>query len=60
MTSEKRLSSSAVRIAVIDNDSGFLQVLANRLDRVGWAHRTLESSAPVDDLRAMRLTAETK
>jgi DNA-binding response OmpR family regulator len=57
MTSEKRLSSSAVRIAVIDNDSGFLQVLANRLDRVGWAHRTLESSAPVDDLRAMRLTA---
>ena len=57
MSSEKRLSSAVRRIAVIDNDSGFLQVLANRLDHAGWVHRTLEASAPVDDLRAMRLTA---
>lgn len=46
-----------MRVAVIDNDSGFLQVLTNRLDRVGWAHRTLHAAAPIDALIAMRLTA---
>ena len=29
------------RLAVIDTDSGFLQVLAKRLERLGWQHRVL-------------------
>ncbi len=29
------------RIAVLDRDSGFIQVLAKRLDRLGWEHRVL-------------------
>ncbi len=47
----------ALRIAVIDNDSGFLQVLDKRLDRLGWEHRTMAGPAPVDEVVAMRLSA---
>ncbi len=47
----------ALRIAVIDNDSGFLQVLDKRLDRLGWEHRTIAGPAPVDEVVAMRLSA---
>ena len=44
-----------LRVAVIDTDSGFLQVLGNRLDRLGWEHRVLASAVPVEALVAMRL-----
>ncbi len=47
----------ALRIAVIDNDSGFLQVLDKRLDRLGWEYRTMAGPAPVDEVVAMRLSA---
>jgi DNA-binding response OmpR family regulator len=47
----------ALRIAVIDNDSGFLQVLGKRLERVGWEHRVLASAVPPEQLVAMRLGA---
>lgn len=30
-----------LRVAVIDTDSGFVQVLTNRLDGLGWEHRVL-------------------
>ena len=50
-------SSVSLRIAVIDNDSGFLQVLDKRLERLGWEHRTLAGPAPVDEIVAMRLSA---
>ncbi len=46
-----------MRVAVIDTDSGFLQVLTKRLDRLGWEHRTLASPVPIEDLVAMRLSA---
>ena len=46
-----------MRIAVIDTDSGFLQVLGKRLERLGWEHRVLASEVPVDDMVAMRLSA---
>ena len=46
-----------LRVAVIDVDSGFLQVLAKRMDRVGWEHRTLASAVPPSDLVPMRLNA---
>jgi DNA-binding response OmpR family regulator len=46
-----------MRLAIIDTDSGFLQVLGKRLDRLGWQHRALGRAVPVDALVAMRLTA---
>src|SRR5215208_2729373 len=44
-----------VRLAVLDSDTGFLQVLANRLDAAGWQHRVLASPVPIDTLVSMRL-----
>jgi DNA-binding response OmpR family regulator len=49
--------ATGLRIAVIDNDSGFLQVLGKRLERMGWEHRVLASAVPPDQLVAMRLQA---
>ena len=46
-----------LRIAVIDSDSGFLQVLTKRLGRLGCEHRVLASAVPVDAVVAMRLGA---
>jgi DNA-binding response OmpR family regulator len=48
---------SAIRLAVIDSDSGFLQVLTRRLDGMGWQHRVLGAAAPIDAVVAMRLNA---
>ena len=50
-------SQHRLRVAVIDRDSGFMQVLANRLDQIGFEHRSLSSSVSVDALVAMRLNA---
>ena len=46
---------SPLRLGVLDSDTGFLQVLANRLDAAGWQHRVLASPVPVDTLVSMRL-----
>ncbi len=56
-TDSQGAAPAALRIAVIDNDSGFLQVLDKRLDRLGWEHRTMAGPAPVDEVVAMRLSA---
>lgn len=48
---------SSLRVAVLDRDSGFQQVLEKRLDRLGWEHRTLASAVTPDALVAMRLNA---
>ena len=48
---------SPVRIAVLDSDTGFLQVLAKRLEGAGWQHRVLASPVPLDAIVAMRLNA---
>src|SRR5271155_5525115 len=48
---------SALRIAMLDRDSGFIQVLSKRLDRLGWEHRVLESPVPIEAVAAMRLSA---
>jgi DNA-binding response OmpR family regulator len=50
-------ASSALRIAVLDRDSGFIQVLSKRLDRLGWEHRVLGSPVPTDAVVSMRLSA---
>ena len=46
-----------IRLAVLDSDTGFLQVLAKRLEGVGWQHRVLASPVPLDAIVAMRLNA---
>ena len=37
-------AQNRLRLAVIDRDPGFMQVLANRLDSLGWEHRALSSA----------------
>jgi DNA-binding response OmpR family regulator len=49
--------ASDLRVAVLDRDSGFLQVLTKRMDRLGWEHRVLATAVPSDHLVAMRLGA---
>jgi DNA-binding response OmpR family regulator len=51
------LGSAHMRVAVLDTDSGFLQVLGKRLERLGWEHRVLASPVPTDAVVAMRLNA---
>lgn len=50
-------TSSALRVAVLDRDSGFIQVLSKRLDRAGWEHRVLGSPIPAEEVLSMRLSA---
>lgn len=45
------------RIGVLDRDTGFIQVLVKRMDRLGWEHRVLASPIGTDSLKAMRLSA---
>jgi DNA-binding response OmpR family regulator len=49
--------TGSIRLAVIDADSGFVRVLAKRLEGAGWQHRTLPAPVPVEELVAMRLNA---
>src|SRR3954463_8002184 len=44
-----------MNVAVIDTDSGFVQVLTKRMQGMGWQFRTLGAPVPVDDLVAMRI-----
>ena len=46
-----------VRLAVIDDDSGFLRVLARRFDAGGWEYRIHSSTIPSEELVAMKLNA---
>jgi len=50
-------TQAPVRLAILDSDSGFLQVLTKRLGAAGWQHRVLASPVPLDTLVAMRLNA---
>ena len=58
---QERRSAAAgqatVRLAVIDSDTGFLQVLGKRLEGMGWQHRVLASPVPLDAMVALRLNA---
>ena len=46
-----------IRLAVIDTDSGFVRVLAKRLEGMGWNFRTLAAPVPPEELVSMRLNA---
>jgi DNA-binding response OmpR family regulator len=50
-------TTGSIRLAVIDSDSGFVRVLSNRLDQMGWRYRVLASAPPPQELVAMRLNA---
>jgi DNA-binding response OmpR family regulator len=50
-------TQNRLRLAVVDRDPGFMQVLANRLDALGWEHRSLQSAVTADALVSMRLNA---
>jgi DNA-binding response OmpR family regulator len=47
----------AVRVAVIDTDTGFLRVLERRFDAAGWEYRILAGTVPPEELLAMKLNA---
>jgi DNA-binding response OmpR family regulator len=53
----ERSNEPPLRVAVLDGDTGFLQVLTKRLDRMGWEHRVLGSPVPPEHIIAMRLGA---
>ena len=57
MTEQNYVAESPLRIAVLDRDSGFLQVLGKRLDRLGWEYRVIGTALPVETIVAMRLSA---
>ena len=50
-------SAASLRIAVLDRDSGFIQVLSKRLDRLGWEYRVLAGPVPTEAIASMRLSA---
>jgi DNA-binding response OmpR family regulator len=49
--------SQTLRVAVLDRDSGFIQVLDKRMDRLAWERRVLASPVPPEEVVAMRLSA---
>jgi DNA-binding response OmpR family regulator len=56
-TAAAQRANNRLRLAVIDRDPGFMQVLSNRLDALGWDLRALSSAITVDALVSMRLNA---
>ena len=57
MTDTTTVVAAPLRVAVSDGDTGFVQVLGKRLDRLGWEHVVLTGAVPVQRLVAMRLGA---
>src|SRR5947208_1152142 len=57
MTEQVFAAETPLRIAVLDRDTGFLQVLSKRLDRLGWEYRVVGAAVPVETMVAMRLSA---
>jgi DNA-binding response OmpR family regulator len=49
--------SATLRVAVIDDDSGFIRVLAKRLEGSGYQYRILSGPVPAEELAAMKLNA---
>src|SRR2546421_12057641 len=49
--------TGAVRLAAIDTDTGFIRVLAKRVEAMSWQFRSLDAPVPPHELVAMRLNA---
>jgi DNA-binding response OmpR family regulator len=50
-------SQQTTRLAVIDDDSGFVTVLAKRTEAAGWQQRTLAGAIPPEELVALKLNS---
>ena len=46
-----------VRLAIIDNESAFVRVLARRFETAGWEYRVQASSVPTSELISWKLNA---
>jgi DNA-binding response OmpR family regulator len=46
-----------IRLAVVDDDSGFVTVLTKRTEAAGWQQRQVASAIPPEELVAMKLNA---
>jgi DNA-binding response OmpR family regulator len=46
-----------IRLAILDSDSGFVRVLVNRIDGLGWQYRRLEAAPRIEEFVAMRVNA---
>ncbi len=57
MNDTTTVGAAPLRVAISDGDTGFVQVLTKRLDRLGWEHVVLTGAVPVERLVAMRLGA---
>lgn len=49
--------STALRVAIVDRESGFVSVLVKRFEESGWQQRTLAAAVPPEELVAMRVSA---
>ena len=52
--SSRAPAPAAVRLAIVDSDSGFVRVLAKRIGAVGWRAQVLASPPPVEELPGLR------
>lgn len=50
-------SQQTIRLAVIDDDSGFVTVLGKRTEAAGWQQRVFGGTIPPEELVAMKLNA---
>ncbi len=50
-------TQQTIRLAVIDDDSGFVTVLSKRTEMAGWQQRVMSSAIPPEELVAMKLNA---
>src|ERR671922_177297 len=48
---------ATLRVAIIDDDSGFVRVLVRRLESAGCQYRVLTGPVPAEELAAMKLNA---
>ena len=49
--------SAPIRLAILDSDSGFVQVLVKRAEDLGWQYRRLEAPPRIEEFVAMRVQA---
>src|SRR5436190_9834675 len=57
MTERTTAPGDGLRVAVIDTDSGFVQGLTRRMERLGWEHGVIGGPVPTEALVSMRLGA---
>jgi DNA-binding response OmpR family regulator len=50
-------AQQTIRLAVIDDDSGFVTVLGKRTEAAGWQQRQVAGAIPPEELVAMKLNA---